>query len=141
VTPTKHRADDRLMIDGQPRSANRRKGRDQSKAKTSQEISSKADAEARIRRQMDQQQRQGASNALPWKPVDPFAGIPLKDHPLTAAQRSTLAALSRDPHLNFDHWQTLTRGEADRLIPRLRKLAKRRSDAQLTKPNKRTKTR
>jgi hypothetical protein len=126
VTATKHRADDGLMIDGRPRSFNRKPRRDRSKAK--------ADPLQRVRAK----QATEAKQSLPRKPVDPFAGIPKMDRPLTPAQRSTLAALSRDPHLNFDNWQTLTRGQADRLIPRLRKLAKRRSDAQLTKPKRRT---
>jgi hypothetical protein len=73
--------------------------------------------------------------------VDPYATTAKQDRPLTTAQRSELAALSRDPHLNFDHWQTLTRGEADRLIPRLRKLAKQRSDAQQNKPKRRNQLR
>jgi hypothetical protein len=117
------------MLDGRPQSANRKPRRDRSKAEADplEEVRAKQATEAK--------------QSLPRKPVDPFAGVPMKDRPLTPAQRSTLAVLSRDPQLNFDNWQTLTRGQADRLIPWLRKRAKRRSDAQLTKTNKRTKTR
>jgi hypothetical protein len=88
-------------------------------------------------------QRREAAQRLPKKSVDPFAGVPLKDRPMTDEQRSTLAALSRDQLLNFNFntAATLTRGQADQLIPRLRRLVKRRRHAQLTKTKKPTKQR
>jgi hypothetical protein len=65
--------------------------------------------------------------------VDPYATTPKADRPMLPQQRSELAALSRDPFLTFDYQQTLTltRGRADRLIARLRKLAEKRHRAQL----------
>jgi hypothetical protein len=64
------------------------------------------------------------------RPVDPFATTPKKDRPATDEQRSELAALSRDPHLNFDRRlaATLTQGQAAQLIPKLRKASKKRSN-------------
>jgi hypothetical protein len=69
--------------------------------------------------------------------VDQFATTAKEDRPLTPEQRSELAALARDPNMNLPGWQTLTRGEADRLIPYLRRKAKARSDAQLSKRKRR----
>lgn len=77
------------------------------------------------------------------KEPDPFVTTARRDRRMTAEQRSELAALSRDRFLNFSQVPTLTRGEAERLIPKLRRLAKTRQTAQLHqlrqhgKPNKR----
>jgi hypothetical protein len=117
VTPTKHRADDRLLLDGRPRSVNRRRRRDRSKA-----AKPKADPLQAVR---DRQARE-ASWSLPKTGVDPFATVALKDRPMTPEQRSELSAMSRDPFLNFKYPPALTRGEADRLIPWLRREAKKR---------------
>jgi len=75
------------------------------------------------------------------RPVDRFANVAPADRPMTAAQLSELAALSRDPFLNFAHKPTLTRGEADRLIPALRKLAKRRRQENQRDPSNRNRER
>lgn len=133
------RRDDALLLDGRPRSANRRKPLDQSKAAKAERAKAKADPLQAVRRK----QATEAKNALPKKGVDPFAGVRKADRPMTDEQRSTLSAMSRDPLLSFDYRQaaTLTRGQADRLIPRLRQVVKQRKHAQLTKTNKRTKSR
>jgi hypothetical protein len=191
MTATKHRRDDVLLLDGQPRSTNRKPRRSRSKPTTPP--LSAADAELReetIRsgdvfvtkldgstevRSITGQARPSASvrgkrkmKSKPATPrdreltklkpttpaktkttkrkrrsksrkgsVDQFATTAKGDRPLTAEQRSELAALARNPYLNFDNWQTLTRGQADRLIPRLRKLAKQRTDAHLSKRKRR----
>lgn len=72
--------------------------------------------------------------------VDPFATTAKRDRPMTSEQRAALAALSRDRFLNFTYKPTLTRGEAEGLIPKLRKLAKTRHRAQLHKQKQPAKT-
>jgi hypothetical protein len=194
VTPPKHRADDRLLLDGQPRSVNRWR-RDRSKAKQAPVVQLSAD-DAELREQtiksgdvfvtrldgttetrsITATQRTGSvrgKRKVKAKPathrdreltnlkaktpaktttkgkraksrkrcVDPYATTAKGDRPLTPEQRSELSALARDPYMNFDNWQTLTRGQAERLIPRLRKLAKQRSDAHLIQHKKKRKQR
>jgi hypothetical protein len=195
MSPTKHRADDRLLLDGQPRSVNRNPRRSRSKSKPAPVPQlDAADAELReqtIRsgdvfvtkldgttevRSITATQRSGSvrgkrkaktkpatprdrelTTLKPTTPaktttkgkrsksrkrsVDPYATTAKADRPLTVEQRSELAALARDPYMNFDNWQTLTRGQAERLIPRLQKLAKQRSDAHLSKRKLRRKQR
>jgi len=128
---------DVLMVTGESRSEvdirRRRRRPLKRRPKTS------TDQLAVVRLKQDREAKQG----LPKKPVDPFAGVPLKDRPMTDEQRSTLAALSRDQLLNFNFNTAamLTRGQADQLIPRLRRLVKQRRHAQLTKTKKPTKQR
>jgi hypothetical protein len=186
MTATKHRRDDVLLLDGQPRSTNRKPRR---RSKPTTLALSAADAELReqtIRSgdvfvtkadgttdqwSLTGQPRPSASvrgkrksKSKPATPrdreltklkpttpakttttkrkrraksrkasVDQFATTAKGDRPLTAEQRSELAQLARDPYLTFDNWQTLTRSQADRLIPRLHKLAKQRTDAHLSR--------
>lgn len=75
--------------------------------------------------------------------VDPYATVSKADRPMLPRQRSELAALSRDPFLNFDYRQALTlkRGQAHSLIARLRMLAKTRHRAQLHQQRQQTKQR
>lgn len=73
--------------------------------------------------------------------VDPYATTRLAQRPMLPEQKAELAALSRDPLLNFDLQltRTLTRGQADTLIGRLRKVAKTRQTAQRHKQRQQTK--
>lgn len=72
---------------------------------------------------------------------DPFVTTAKRDRPMLPEQKAELAALSRDPLLNFDLQltRTLTRGQADSLIGRLRKVAKTRQTAQRHKQRQQTK--
>ena len=117
---------DALLVDGQGRAKI-----DPRKRKA------KADRLAAARKR----QRRTSGPSRPVRPVDRFANVAPTDRPMTAAQLSELAALSRDPFLNFAHKPTLTRGEADRLIPALRKLAKRRRQENQRDPSNRNRER
>jgi hypothetical protein len=125
ASPVAAFAGDHLMVTGESRDElreRRRRRRLKSKPKPIDVVRKKQRREARFR--------------LPNRPVDPYATVAKKDRPMTPAQRSELAALSRDPFLNFTFKPTLTRGEARELIPALRKLTKTRRREQQKQPTK-----
>jgi hypothetical protein len=153
VTPAKHRADDRLLLDGQPRSASRRR-RDLSKEKPvgqapvvqliedDRELRDKALKAGKVivtdvagNVSMTDPPRSTHQRRKRRKPrrVDPFVTTRKADRPITPQQRSEFAALCRDRQLNFDprFAATLSRGQADQLIAKLRARANKRHRAQM----------
>jgi hypothetical protein len=150
VTASKHRRrDDLLLVDGRPRSANRKPRRRRSpKTSTttppavSPELRAKAldagkvivtDAAGTVSITDPPRSPQQRRRRRKAKQVDPFVTTRKVDRPVTSQQRSELAALARDRQLNFDPRlaATLTRGQADQLIAKLRAKAKTRHRAHM----------
>ena len=98
-------------------------------------------AKTRHRKRMPKSRPSCPGPGMKGADVDPYVTTAKRDRPMLPEQRAELAALSRDRFLNFDYQPTLTRGEAERLIPKLRKLAKTRHRAQLHKQRQQRKPR
>jgi len=157
------RRDDSIMLDGEPRSKDRKRSRrslvkpapalqpigndpelrEQGLAKGKVVVTDAAGNVSIAEPVRSTQQRRRRRKP---KRVDPCANTRKLDRSITPEQRSALAALARDRQLNFDprNAATLTRGQAAQLIAKLTKTAKRRQNinqAQLDQQRKRNKRR